>query len=99
MPRVGLTYFIDQAASAQVTAVSTGTADVQTLTPPARAVAFSLKVETTGIRYTLNGTTPDATNGMPFATTDAELFRPVAHPFKFVSQAAANARVHITWHE
>ena len=100
MPRVGQTYDICSADTHAV-ATSTGTANVQTITAPETATAFYLACETTGLRFVLDGSTPDGTNGLPVAAGAAPLFVPIgrARTIKFVSQAAANSTAHVLFLE
>lgn len=85
-------------ADPHVSATSTGTANVQTLAAPTASSGFYIAAETNGIRFTLDGTTPDGTNGVPVAAGAAPLFVPVGRrDIKFVSQAAANATAHVLW--
>jgi hypothetical protein len=101
MPRAFGVYDLPRGPSADphVQATSTGTANVQTLTPPPSAKACFIDVETNGIRFTLDGTTPDATNGLTLAVNDGPFFLPLAKPIAFVSQAAANAICNVLWLE
>lgn len=82
-----------------VSATSTGTANVQTVTAPATATGFFINVETNGLRFTLDGTTPDATNGLMLPTGAVPQFFPIGATIKFVSQAAGNAVAHVLWVE
>lgn len=77
---------------------STGTADVETFTAPRTSTGFYIACETNGCRMTLDGTTPDATNGLPIAAGAAPLFVPVGkRNINVVSQAAANSVVNVLW--
>ena len=83
-----------------VQATSTGTANVATIVAPIASTAFYIDCETNGIRFTLDGTTPDATNGMTLATGQVPLFVPVGgRDIKFVSQIAGNAIANVLWLE
>ena len=83
-----------------VQATSTGVANVATLVAPLASTAFFIDCETNGIRFTLDGTTPDATNGLTLSTGDAPLFIPIGRrDIQFVSQAAANAIANVLWLE
>lgn len=98
--RPGMTYDLAIATGQdpQESDTSTGTADVKTITAPPSANAFMLACETNGIRFTLDGTTPDGTNGIPVAAGAAPLFVPVGRRnIQFVSQAAGNATAHVLW--
>ncbi len=95
MPRAGVTYdiAIRSSGDAHVSATSTGVADVKTIIPPVHCTAMYLAAETSGARITFDGTTPDATQGIPITAGQSELF-PVGRTVKFVSQAAANCVLH-----
>lgn len=98
--RPGQTYDIAIATGvdAHDAATSTGVANVATLVAPAHSNGFYIACETNGIRFVLDGTTPDGTNGIPVAAGAAPLFVPVGRrSIRFVSQAAANATAHVLW--
>ena len=98
MPRVGKTYDLPLGAvDPHVSATPTSTVDVKTITAPKDAGGFLITCETTGCRFTIDGTTPDATNGIPLAAAAAPLFVPLGRDIKVVSQAAANSVVHVLW--
>ena len=98
MPRAYQTYdFPLGGADPHVSATSTGTADVKTITAPKGANAAYIACETNGCRFTLDGTTPDATNGMPLPAAALPLWVTVGKDIKVVSQAAANSVVHVLW--
>jgi hypothetical protein len=100
MPRVGSTYDICTAGT-HASATSTGTSNVRTITAPDTATAFFIACETNGIRFVLDGSTPDATNGLPLAAGAAPLFVPVgrSRTIRFVSQVAGNATAHVLFLE
>lgn len=80
---------------------STGTANVQTFTPPAGAHGVYVSVSTNGCYITFDGTTPSSTNGLPLPAGVSPvflLFAPAAGSgLKVASQAAANSVVNVAW--
>lgn len=79
-------------------ASSSGTADIQTITPPAGASGFLIAVETTNARVTFDGSTPASTNGLVYPKDVA----PVEHHFlpeeiNWTSTAAAASIVDVCW--
>lgn len=88
-------------AIGQARGTSTGTGDVQTLTPPGNASAMQFCVETTNARMTLDGSTPSATNGNVELAAQSPQFLPVGagSQIKWISTAAAASIVNVTWFE
>ena len=82
-------------------ATSTGTGNVASLTPPAGAHGFWITASTNGCYLTLDGTTPDSSNGLPLAKDGLPLFLPLvpqaSDALKFASQVAGNAVVNVLW--
>lgn len=83
----------------QVQATSTGTGNEQTLTPPSDASACMVSVETTSARITFDGSTPAVGNGHVFPTAQVPqtLLIGAGSTIKFISTAAANSVVNVTW--
>lgn len=79
-------------------ATSTGTANIQTLTPPAGAAGCYVTVSTTAARVTFDGTNPGA-GAAPGLVLPAGFtgLLPWAKTIKFASTAAANAEVNVLW--
>lgn len=85
------------ATTPHVQASSSGTADVQTLTPPEGARAALITVETTNCYLTADGSTPSATNGLQLVKDGLPFLLPVPQPLKFASEAAAASKVNVLW--
>lgn len=81
------------------TATSTGTANIQTITPPNDAAACLITVETTAARITFDGESPGAgaAPGLVFPTALAPVFVPLGKgaTIKFASNAAGNSIVQV----
>jgi hypothetical protein len=84
------------AQGAHATAQSTGTANVQTLTPPSGAVSAILTVRTNGGFFRLDGTSPTTANGF-FIPPNWPLEIPVSRAIRFVSGIAGNCDVTVLW--
>ena len=86
-------------AISQEEATSTGTGDVKTLTPPGDASAALISVETTAARMTFDGSTPAAANGhvFPAAQVPQTVLIGAGSVIKWISTAAANSIVNVTW--
>lgn len=82
----------------QVSATSTGTANVQTVTIPKATKGMFIACITNGGYFVFDGSTPDATNGLPVQDGAAPLFVPLGYPaitnVKFVSDLAGNCVAH-----
>lgn len=76
---------------------STGTADVKSIVAPADAVAVMLNCATNDARYTLDGSTPTATQGLLLKKDQNPLYIAAGKTIKFVSGAAANCVVDSLW--
>lgn len=79
---------------------SSGTADVQTLIPPADASACEITVETTNARMTVDGSTPSVTNGHVFPKDQLPHLKLIGpgSSIKWISIAAAASVVNVTWY-
>lgn len=80
---------------------STGTADIVTVTPPSKASAFWLTIETTNARFTMDGTDPSAASAPSHVVPKDQppLYGPMgkgAFP-KFVSAVAGTSVAMFTW--
>ena len=80
---------------AQVT--STGTGNVQTVSPPAGAHAFFMTVQTNGLYLTFDGTTPSSTNGLHVVKDSAPTFFPVGKTINIAADTAGNAVANLLW--
>ena len=81
--------------------VSTGTSDVQTITPPSNASSFLLTVETTSARFTFDGTDPSVVSAPSHVVPkdQAWMYAPIgkgAFP-KFCSATAGSSVAQFTW--
>lgn len=92
-------YFVQQDASADAFATSTGTGDIKTLVPPKNANACEISAKTTNARVTFNGVNPGAGTapGQVIAAGAQPVLFPFAHTIKFVSEAAANCELNVLW--
>jgi hypothetical protein len=85
-------------AYAAITADNT----VKTLTLSAACDFVEIKIETAGIRYTLNNVDPSTTVGVPFSPVidlPLRLFRDEALKIKFTRATATSAVLHVTQFE
>lgn len=80
-----------------VQGTSTGTGDVHTVTAPSGAKGFFITVQTNGIYFTWDGTSPSSTNGLHAVAGAAPVFIPIGKNFQFASDAAGNAVVNVAW--
>jgi hypothetical protein len=85
------------ATGGQVQATSTGTADVQTTTPPVGALACLISVETTDARLTVDGSTPSATNGNVVQAGQSPAYLPIGAVLKHASAVAGSSLLNVTW--
>jgi len=88
-------------AQAFVSVTSSGSSDVQTLTPPPDATACFISCDGTDGRFTCDGATnPTATVGHILrAAMGAPIFLPMAVPLRWVSTAGTAAVLQVTWLE
>ena len=102
MPRIGSTYTLSTSKNddPHVSATSTGTSNVQTVTVPSTCKGMYIACVTNGGYFTFDGTTPDSTNGIPIQDGLAPVFFPVgATSVKFVSDFAGNCVAHFMFLE
>lgn len=100
MPRLGTTYGLATqfGGDPHQSATSTGTANVATVTVPDGTKGMFIACVTNGGYFVFDGTTPDATNGLPIQDGAAPLFVPVGQPevssVKFAADTAGNCVAH-----
>lgn len=84
-------------AGSHAQATSTGTGNVQTINAPPSAKGFLFTVQTNGIYFTLDGSTPSSSNGLHSVAGTAPVFIPLGKNINFASDAAGNAVVNVIW--
>ena len=97
----GVTIYQPTLTAPHAQATSTGTGNVQSLTPDAGAHALLITAATNGCYVTFDGSTPSSTNGLALAKDGLPLFLPLvpqaSDALKFASQAAGNSVVNVLW--